>query len=89
MLRHDRSRCFLFATAQSPLGQKLYQELDLRTQDFETNLVIVDGVVYQHLDAFAAAMRQHSRNVAAVVTVPFLAQCAQKPCVSSDRAKQV
>ncbi|NOD45800.1 MULTISPECIES: thiol-disulfide oxidoreductase DCC family protein [unclassified Ruegeria] len=58
MLRHDRSRCFLFATAQSPLGQKLYQELDLRTQDFETNLVIVDGVVYQHLDAFAAAMRQ-------------------------------
>ncbi|NOD93531.1 DUF393 domain-containing protein [Ruegeria sp. HKCCD4884] len=58
MLRHDKLRCFQFATAQSPLGQKLYQQLGLPTRNFETNLVIVDGVVYQHLDAFAAAMRQ-------------------------------
>ncbi|WP_050602696.1 thiol-disulfide oxidoreductase DCC family protein [Ruegeria sp. 6PALISEP08] len=58
MLRHDRSHRFQFATAQSPLGQKLYQVLELPTQDFQTNLVIVDGVIYQHLDAFAAAMRQ-------------------------------
>ena len=57
VLRHDRRARFGFATAQSPLGQALYRALDLPTDDFETNLVIVDGRVYQRLDAFAAAMR--------------------------------
>lgn len=57
MLRHDRAGRFFFATAQSPLGQRLYRELGLPTDEFETNLVIVDGRTYQRLDAFAAAMR--------------------------------
>ncbi|MEX0304563.1 MAG: thiol-disulfide oxidoreductase DCC family protein [Leisingera sp.] len=57
MLRHDRVERFSFATAQSPLGQRLYRELGLPTDEFETNLVIVDGRTYQRLDAFAAAMR--------------------------------
>nr|WP_291735166.1 DCC1-like thiol-disulfide oxidoreductase family protein [Leisingera sp. F5] len=57
MLRHDRARRFSFATAQSPLGQLLYREHGLPTDDFETNLVIVNGRTYQRLDAFAAAMR--------------------------------
>lgn len=57
MLRHDRAGRFSFATAQSPLGQSLYQALGLPTDDFETNLVIVDGQVHGHLDAFAVAMR--------------------------------
>lgn len=57
MLRHDRAQRFQFATAQSPLGQRLYRHLDLPTTDFETNLVIIDGCVYQRLNAFAAAMR--------------------------------
>ncbi|EEE37905.1 hypothetical protein RKLH11_1744 [Rhodobacteraceae bacterium KLH11] len=57
MLHHDRKRRFRFATAQSPFGQQLYSSLDLPTRDFETNLVVVDGTVYQKLDAFAAAMR--------------------------------
>lgn len=56
MLRHDRAGRFAFATAQSPLGQQLYRDLGLPTDDFETNLVIVDGQTYQRLDAFAAAM---------------------------------
>ena len=58
MLRHDNAQVFQFATAQSPYGQSLYERLGLPTQDFETNLVIVDGTVYQRLDAFAAAMAQ-------------------------------
>lgn len=58
MLERDRSRIFQFATAQSPLGQNLYRDLDLPTCDFQTNLVIVNGAAYQNLDAFAAAMRQ-------------------------------
>ncbi len=57
MLKPDRGEKFLFATAQSTLGQQLYSDLSLRTDEFETNLVIVDGVVFQKLDAFAAAMR--------------------------------
>lgn len=56
MLRHDRAARFAFATAQSPLGQQLYRDLGLPTDDFETNLVIVDGQPHQRLDAFAAAM---------------------------------
>ncbi len=57
MLRHDRGQRFHFATAQSPLGQRLYAQLNLPATDFETNLVIVDSQVYQRLDALAAAMR--------------------------------
>ncbi len=57
MLKPDRGEKFLFATAQSTLGQQLYSDLSLRTDEFETNLVIVDGVVFQKFDAFAAAMR--------------------------------
>lgn len=56
MLRHDRAKTFHYATAQSPLGQALYEALNLPLIDFETNLVISDGVIYQRLDAFAAAM---------------------------------
>lgn len=57
ILRHDRAGQFSFATAQSPLGQRLYSDLGLPADDFETNLVIVDGRPHQRLDAFAAAMR--------------------------------
>ncbi|NVK13953.1 MAG: DUF393 domain-containing protein [Rhodobacteraceae bacterium] len=57
MLLHDRACRFAFATAQSPLGQRLYHELGLPADDFETNVVIVDGRSHQRLDAFAAAMR--------------------------------
>lgn len=56
MLRHDRARRFDFVLAQSALGSDFYKALDLPTVDFETNLVIVEGKVYQRLDAFAAAM---------------------------------
>ncbi len=57
MLKRDKTRRFEFATAQSPLGQRMYKALNLPVTDFETNLVIVDGKVFQRLDAFAEAMR--------------------------------
>ena len=57
VLRHDKSQRFAFACAQSPLGQDLYRALDLPTDEFETNLVIVNGLIYQRGDAFAHAMR--------------------------------
>ena len=57
MLRHDRAQRFVFATAQSDLGQRLFRDLGLPQDGFETMLVVVDGQTYQRLDAFAAAMR--------------------------------
>ncbi|WP_419738223.1 thiol-disulfide oxidoreductase DCC family protein [Ruegeria sp.] len=57
MLKRDKTRRFEFATAQSPLGQRMYMALNLPVVDYETNLVIVDGKVFQRLDAFAAAVR--------------------------------
>lgn len=56
VLRADRRERFAFATAQSPLGQGLYAALGLPLDDFETNLVIVDGCIHQRLGAFAAVM---------------------------------
>lgn len=56
VLARDRAERFSFATSQSPLGQGLYAALGLPLEAFETNLVIVDGRIYQRLDAFAAAM---------------------------------
>ncbi len=54
--RADTAERFYFAHAQSPLGAELYRALGQPTDDFETNLVIVDGMIYERLDAFAAAM---------------------------------
>lgn len=56
MLRLDRNHRFRFALAQSDLGQQLYDALNLPLDDFETNLVIVNGRIFQRLDAFVAAM---------------------------------
>ncbi len=56
MLHFDHGQRFHFALAQSDLGQQLYHALNLPTDDFETNLVIVNGRIYQRLDAFIAAM---------------------------------
>ena len=57
MLRHDRHQRFAFAVAQSELGERIYRALDLPTDEYETNIVIIDGLIYQRLDAFCQAMR--------------------------------
>jgi len=54
VVRLDRHRRFRFATAQSPLGQALYRKHGLRTDFYETNLVIIDGMTYQRLDSLIA-----------------------------------
>ena len=57
MWRFDRKARFAYALAQSDVGGQLYATLGLPTDEFETYLVIVDGQIYQKLDAFAAAMQ--------------------------------
>ncbi len=54
VVRLDRGKRFRFATAQSPLGQALYNKYGLRTDFYETNLVIIDGTAYQRLDSLIA-----------------------------------
>ena len=54
VVRLDRDQKFRFATAQSPLGEALYRKYGLRTDIYETNIVIIDGVAYQRLDSLIA-----------------------------------
>ena len=43
VLRHDRRGVFRLMAAQSPLGQALYQHLNLDTVRFETNVLLENG----------------------------------------------
>ena len=45
VLRHDRDRRFRFVLAQSSLGTAIYEALDLPTREFDTNVVIRDGLI--------------------------------------------
>ena len=77
--RHDRAGRFAFVTAQSDLGQAMYRDLGLPTDDFETNLVIVDGRCHQRLDAFAAAMGALGRPWSALALLRHLPGPAKDP----------
>lgn len=52
--RHDKRSQFHFVTAQSPLGTALFRAHGLRTDTFETNLVLIDGVAHTHFATFTA-----------------------------------
>lgn len=56
VVRLDHAKRFCFAMAQSPLGEALYKKHGLRTDGYDTNLVIIDGVAHQRLDSFIAVM---------------------------------
>jgi predicted DCC family thiol-disulfide oxidoreductase YuxK len=56
VVRLDRQNRFRFATAQSPLGEALYRKHGLRTDVYETNLVIIDGVAYTRMESLVAVM---------------------------------
>ncbi|MFA6155732.1 thiol-disulfide oxidoreductase DCC family protein [Mesorhizobium sp.] len=58
VIRLDRHRRFRFATAQSPLGDALFKKHGLRTDSYETNLVLVGGVAFTQLDGFVAVMSE-------------------------------
>jgi predicted DCC family thiol-disulfide oxidoreductase YuxK len=54
VVRFDGEKRFRFATAQSPLGEALYRRHGLRTDFYETNLVIIDGVASTRMDSLVA-----------------------------------
>ncbi|HEU4378766.1 MAG TPA: DCC1-like thiol-disulfide oxidoreductase family protein [Hyphomicrobiaceae bacterium] len=55
ILKRDHARHFRFATAQSPLGQALFDHYGLDAQTFETNLVLFEGRAYGKLDTVVVA----------------------------------
>ncbi|MEM1376262.1 MAG: DCC1-like thiol-disulfide oxidoreductase family protein [Pseudomonadota bacterium] len=52
--RFDAEDAFRFTSAQGPIGQALYNALEMPLDDFETNLVIINGEVSTKLSAFIA-----------------------------------
>lgn len=58
VIRHDRQGLFRFLPAQSPRGTALYARLGLRTGDWDSNLLVIDGRVYTELDAFIEIARR-------------------------------
>jgi predicted DCC family thiol-disulfide oxidoreductase YuxK len=51
VLRHDAERRFRFLPAQSPLGAALYAHFGLDPHDYETHILIADGVAYLKSEA--------------------------------------
>ncbi|RWI85866.1 thiol-disulfide oxidoreductase DCC family protein [Mesorhizobium sp.] len=56
VLKIDRNKRFRLATAQSPLGEALFREHGLPTEDYDSNLAIIDGAAFTKLDSFVAVM---------------------------------
>ncbi|TDU24394.1 putative DCC family thiol-disulfide oxidoreductase YuxK [Panacagrimonas perspica] len=56
--QHDTRDAFRFVLAQSALGQALFRHYGLPAENFDTVLVLDDGVLHTKLDAFAAVMRR-------------------------------
>jgi predicted DCC family thiol-disulfide oxidoreductase YuxK len=51
VLRHDRQAVFRLMPAQSPLGHALYVHYGLNPQDYETMILIEDGVAFDKSEA--------------------------------------
>lgn len=58
VIRWDRAGLFQFLPAQSPRGEALYARLGLKTGDWDSNLLVLDGRVYTELDAFIEITRR-------------------------------
>jgi predicted DCC family thiol-disulfide oxidoreductase YuxK len=73
VLTHDDSGRFRFTMAQSNLGESLYRHYRLNPSDFETNLVIMNGRLYEKLSGFTRVMAELGwpwRALAVLDTLP-------------------
>jgi len=57
IVKIDKREQFQFAIAQSAFGEALYAYYGLKPDDYDTNLVFVDGRLYERLHGFFAAMK--------------------------------
>ncbi|HVZ03057.1 MAG TPA: thiol-disulfide oxidoreductase DCC family protein [Dongiaceae bacterium] len=51
VIRHDPDGRFLFLAAQSARGEALYRRLGYKTDDWDSNLLVLEGRVHTELDA--------------------------------------
>src|SRR5688572_24979680 len=58
VIRWDRESLFQFLPAQSPRGEALYARLGLKGDDWNSNLLVLEGRVYTELDAFVEIARR-------------------------------
>jgi len=56
VLKHDQENQFHFATAQSEFGEALYEYFGLKGDDYDTNLVLVEGQLFERMHAFFKVM---------------------------------
>ena len=61
VIEHDPDGLFCLTTAQSGVGQALYRHYGLDPIEYETNIVIADGVAWGALDAAAQVMARLGR----------------------------
>lgn len=62
VLRRDRKRGFRFTAAGSPLGQALFRHYGLPTEDYETNLLLADGLAFTKSEAFIEIVARLGRH---------------------------
>ena len=74
VLRYDKAARFKFLTAQSVRGEALYARLGLKHGDYDTNLVFVDGQLFQKLDAFLVVMQRLGWPWRLVLPLKYLPQ---------------
>ncbi len=73
VLRHDKDCLFRFTPAQSPLGTALMQHYGFRTDDYETSLLIENGIALPYSDGVLRVLELLGRKIglaAALRVVP-------------------
>lgn len=56
VLRFDKKENFLFVIAQSELGEAIYAELGLKSDDYDTFIIVRNGEMYTKLDGVFALL---------------------------------
>lgn len=57
IVRSDKKKQFHFAIAQSDFGEALYDHYGLKPDDYDTNLVIINGQLHERLNGFFESMK--------------------------------
>ncbi len=57
VVRNDKAKAFYFMTAQSKAGELLYAHYGLKPQDYDTNLVILNGRLFERMHGFFEVMQ--------------------------------
>lgn len=58
VVKADTQEQFHFSIAQSDFGEALYAHYGLKPDDYDTNLVFINGKLYERLHAFFAVMKR-------------------------------